>query len=236
MQFAMDWSGTKQSIIWDLICWSLILNLFLSTAGVEEVKITDRASSKVVVIGKADSEQVLKKAKKVDKKAKLKEEEKEEEEEEEESSTTCSTSGHNCFAPVYAPIRFVPVAPMEQSGPYRHSQSYGPSSSSYYPPAPEYYPHCPPWYPYVPWYPYWLIDTRSWGFWRMHSSVQIDLPLSQQVVVPKICKLVFPVIIIIFVAKIHRLFGGNYLEKNNSHIFSLFLKKKNWSKRNFKIS
>ncbi|CAK9204273.1 unnamed protein product [Sphagnum jensenii] len=122
--------------------------------GVEEVKITDRASSKVVVIGKADSEQVLKKAKKVDKKAKLKEEEKEEEEEEEESSTTCSTSGHNCFAPVYAPIRFVPVAPMEQSGPYRHSQSYGPSSSSYYPPAPEYYPHCPPWYPYVPWYPY----------------------------------------------------------------------------------
>jgi hypothetical protein len=37
-----------------------------------------------------------------------------------------------------------------------------------------------------------LIDTRSWGFWRMHSSVQIDLSLSQQVVVvPKFCKLVF---------------------------------------------
>ncbi len=127
----------------------------------EEVKITDRASSKVVVIGKADSEQVLKKAKKVDKKAKLKEEEKEEkeeeeeEEEEEESSTTCSTYRHNCFAPVYAPICFVPVPPMEQSGPYRHSQSYGPSSSSYYyPPAPAYYPDCPTWYPYNPWYPY----------------------------------------------------------------------------------
>ncbi|CAK9261931.1 unnamed protein product [Sphagnum jensenii] len=122
-------------------------------AGVEEVKITDRASSKVVVIGKADSEQVLKKAKKVDKKAKLKEEEEEEKEEEkeEESSTTCSTYPHNCFAL----IGFVPVAPMEQSGPYRHSQSYGPSSSSYYyPPAPEYYPHCPTWYPYNPWYPY----------------------------------------------------------------------------------
>jgi hypothetical protein len=41
-------------------------------------------------------------------------------------------------------------------------------------------------------------------------------------VIPKICKLVFPVIIIIFVAKFHRLFGANYFEKNNSHIFSLF--------------
>jgi hypothetical protein len=121
---------------------------------VEEVKITDRASSKVVVIGKADSEQVLKKAKKVDKKAELKEEEKEEKEEE-ESSTTWSTYPHNSFAPPYAPISFVTVPPMEQSGPYRHSQSYGPSSSSYYPPAPEYYyPHCPTWYPCYPWYPY----------------------------------------------------------------------------------
>ncbi len=155
-----------------MICWSLTLHLFLSTAGVEEVQITDRASSKVVVIGKADSEQVLKKAKKVDKKAKLKEEEEEEEEEEKESSTTCSTYPHNCFPPLYAPISFVTVPPMEQSGPYRPSQSYGPSSSSYCPPPPEYYyPHCPPWYPYYPRCPYWLIDTQSWGFWRMHSSV-----------------------------------------------------------------
>ncbi len=126
----------------------------------EEVKVTDRASSKVVVIGKADLEQVLKKAKKVDKKAKLKEEKEEEEEEEEEkeeeSSTTWSTYSHNCFAPVYAPISFVAVPAMEESGPYRHSQSYGPSSSSYYPPPPAYYPYppCPTWYPYGPWYPY----------------------------------------------------------------------------------
>jgi hypothetical protein len=120
---------------------------------VEEVKITDRASSKVVVIGKADSEQVLKKAKRVDKKAELKEEE---EEEEEDSSTTWSIYPHNSFAPLYAPISFVPGPPMQQSGPYRHSQSYGPSYSSYYPPAPEYYyyPHCPTGYPYNPWYPY----------------------------------------------------------------------------------
>ncbi len=133
----------------------MTLHLFPSTAGVEEVQITDRASSKVVVIGKADSEQVLKKAKKVDKKAKLKEEEEEEEEEEKESSTTCSTYPHNCFPPLYAPISFVTVPPMEQSGPYRPSQSYGPSSSSYCPPPPEYYyPHCPPWYPYYPRCPY----------------------------------------------------------------------------------
>ncbi|CAM6034897.1 unnamed protein product [Sphagnum compactum] len=124
--------------------------------GVDKVVITDRASSKVVVIGKADSERVLKKAKKVDKKAKLNKEEEEEEEEEEESSTTWSTYSHNSFAPPYAPISFVPVPSMEQSGPYRHSQSYGPSSSSYYPPPPEYYyyPQCPPWYPYNHWYPY----------------------------------------------------------------------------------
>ncbi|CAK9204266.1 unnamed protein product [Sphagnum troendelagicum] len=141
-------------------CEEIVIEEIGEVPGVEEVKITDRASSKVVVIGKADSEQVLKKAKKVDKRAKLKEEEKEEE----ESSTTCSTHRHNCFAPVYAPIgfapvyapiSFVPVPALEQSGPYRHSQSYGPSSSSYYyPPAPEYYPDCPTWYPYNPWYPY----------------------------------------------------------------------------------
>lgn len=136
-----------------MICWGLILHLVLSTAGVEEVKITDRASSKVVVIGEADSEQVLKKAKRVDRKAELKEEEKEEEE---ESTTTWSTYPYNSFAPVYAPISFGPVPPMEQSGPYKHSQSYGPSSSSYYPPTPEYYyyPHWPTSYPYNPWYPY----------------------------------------------------------------------------------
>ncbi|CAM6018779.1 unnamed protein product [Sphagnum balticum] len=135
-------------------CEEKVIEEIGEVPGVEEVKITDRASSKVVVIGKADSEEVLKKAKRLDKKAELKEEE--EKEEGEDSSTTWSTYPHNSFAPLYAPISFVPVPPMEQSGPYRHSQAYGPSSSSYYPPAPEYYyyPHCPTGYPYNPWYPY----------------------------------------------------------------------------------
>jgi copper chaperone CopZ len=119
--------------------------------GVTDVK-TDREKSKVTVVGKADKSQVLKKAKKVDWRAKVlevkkgevaekkveekkKEEPKKKEEKKEEPNTTWTNDPRNYYPTFYPPYYYpYPAAPPPAFGPdgtYRPSQAYPPHYYQY---------------------------------------------------------------------------------------------------------
>ncbi|CAK9855733.1 unnamed protein product [Sphagnum jensenii] len=118
--------------------------------GVTDVK-TDREKSKVTVVGKADESQVLKKAKKVDRRAKVlevkkgevaekkveekkKEEPKKKEEKKEEPNTTWTSDPRYYYPTFYPPYHYPypapPPPPFGPDGSYRPSQAYPPH---YYP-------------------------------------------------------------------------------------------------------
>jgi hypothetical protein len=122
-----------------------------SCTGVTDVK-TDREKSKVTVVGKADKSQVLKKAKKVDWRAKVlevkkgevaekkveekkKEEPKKKEEKKEEPNTTWTNDPRNYYPTFYPPYYYpYPAAPPPAFGPdgtYRPSQAYPPHYYQY---------------------------------------------------------------------------------------------------------
>jgi copper chaperone CopZ len=113
--------------------------------GVTDVK-TDRKNSKVTVVGKADESQVLKKAKKVDWRAKVvevkkgeaaekkvEEKKKEDPKKKEEPNTTWTNNPLNYY-PYYPPYHYPYPAPppaFQADGSYRPSQAYPPHYYQY---------------------------------------------------------------------------------------------------------